>query len=107
MTNNIFFKVANVRNLNVFLSDPWNKLLVHCTEFTLKNVAVDFNKALGAILKVLVFSPSGPGLAIRILCGDEPYQGNDYAETNIILGQIVDFVTAVKKVCEWRFVPVE
>ncbi|KAM7439597.1 hypothetical protein ABFA07_011051 [Porites harrisoni] len=39
----------------------------------------------------------GPGLAIRILCGDEPYQGNDYAETNIILGQIVDFVTAVKK----------
>jgi len=51
-------------------------------------------------LKVLFLSPSGPGLAIRILCGDEPYQGNDYAETNIILGQIVDFVTAVKKVCE-------
>ena len=40
----------------------------------------------------------GPGLAIRIICGDEPYQGMDFAETNIILGQIVDFVTAVKKV---------
>lgn len=41
---------------------------------------------------------TGPGLAIRIICGDEPYQGSDFAETNIILGQIVDFVTAVKKV---------
>ena len=41
---------------------------------------------------------TGPGLAIRILCGDVPYQGSDFAETNIILGQIVDFVTAVKKV---------
>jgi len=39
----------------------------------------------------------GPGLAIRIICGDEPYQGNDFAETNIILGQIVDFATAKKK----------
>ena len=41
---------------------------------------------------------SGPGLAIRIICGDEPYQGSDFAETNIVLGQIVDFVTAIKKV---------
>lgn len=39
----------------------------------------------------------GPGLAIRIICGDEPYQGSDFAETNIVLGQIVDFVTAIKK----------
>ena len=43
---------------------------------------------------------TGPGLAIRIICGDEPYQGSDFAETNIILGQIVDFVTAVKKVSD-------
>ena len=48
---------------------------------------------------VFVVSPTGPGLAIRIICGDEPYQGSDFAETNIILGQIVDFVTAIKKVC--------
>lgn len=48
--------------------------------------------------QVFFFSPSGPGLAIRIICGDEPYQGSDFAETNIILGQIVDFVTAIKKV---------
>ena len=47
---------------------------------------------------VLIVSPAGPGLAIRIICGDEPYQGSDFAETNIILGQIVDFVTAIKKV---------
>lgn len=46
----------------------------------------------------LFWPPTGPGLAIRIICGDEPYQGSDFAETNIILGQIVDFVTAVKKV---------
>ena len=45
-----------------------------------------------------VVSLTGPGLAIRIICGDEPYQGNDFAETNIILGQIVDFATAKKKV---------
>lgn len=44
----------------------------------------------------------GPGLAIRIICGDEPYQGSDFAETNIILGQIVDFVTAIKKVSRLR-----
>ena len=48
---------------------------------------------------VCIVSPTGPGLAIRIICGDEPYQGSDFAETNIILGQIVDFVTAIKKVC--------
>lgn len=46
----------------------------------------------------LFFFSLGPGLAIRIICGEEPYQGMDFAETNIILGQIVDFVTAIKKV---------
>ncbi|XP_031552012.1 GMP synthase [glutamine-hydrolyzing]-like [Actinia tenebrosa] len=39
----------------------------------------------------------GPGLAIRVICGEEPYQGNDFAETNIVLGQIVDFAAAVLK----------
>ncbi|EDO34799.1 predicted protein [Nematostella vectensis] len=39
----------------------------------------------------------GPGLAIRILCGEEPYQENDFADTNIILGQIVDYAAAVVK----------
>ena len=47
---------------------------------------------------MLIYFYSGPGLAIRIICGDEPYQGSEFAETNIILGQIVDFVTAIKKV---------
>lgn len=39
----------------------------------------------------------GPGLAIRVICGDEIYQGNDAGDTNIILGQIVDFAAAVRK----------
>lgn len=47
---------------------------------------------------MIIYFYSGPGLAIRIICGDEPYQGSEFAETNIILGQIVDFVTAIKKV---------
>lgn len=40
----------------------------------------------------------GPGLAIRVICGEEPYQGNDFAETNIILGQIVDYDASLSKV---------
>ncbi|XP_020900922.1 GMP synthase [glutamine-hydrolyzing] [Exaiptasia diaphana] len=39
----------------------------------------------------------GPGLAIRVLCGEDAYQGNDFAETNIILGQIVDYDASLSK----------
>lgn len=39
----------------------------------------------------------GPGLAIRVICADEPYMEKDFAETGIILRIIVDFANAVKK----------
>eukprot|EP00112_Aurelia_sp_Birch-Aquarium-sp1_P017724 Seg414.2 transcript_id=Seg414.2/GoldUCD/mRNA.D3Y31 product="GMP synthase" protein_id=Seg414.2/GoldUCD/D3Y31 len=39
----------------------------------------------------------GPGLAIRILCADEPFIGHDFAETNTKLGFIVDYSNAMKK----------
>eukprot|EP00795_Rhopilema_esculentum_P006678 gene6678-12235_t len=39
----------------------------------------------------------GPGLAIRILCADEPFICNDFAETNTKLGFIVDYSNAVNK----------
>jgi len=38
----------------------------------------------------------GPGLAIRVLCADEPFICNDFAETNTKLGFIVDYSNAIK-----------
>lgn len=40
----------------------------------------------------------GPGLAIRILCSDEPYIERDYAETGILLKIMTDYANAIKKV---------
>ena len=45
-------------------------------------------------------SPVGPGLAIRVICADEPYICKDFAETNNILKIITDFSAMVKKVRE-------
>lgn len=42
--------------------------------------------------------PPGPGLAIRVICADEPYVCKDFAETNNILKIITDFSASVKKV---------
>uniref|UniRef100_A0AAZ3P7I9 GMP synthase [glutamine-hydrolyzing] n=1 Tax=Oncorhynchus tshawytscha TaxID=74940 RepID=A0AAZ3P7I9_ONCTS len=39
----------------------------------------------------------GPGLAIRVICADEPYICKDFAETNNILKIITDFSAMVKK----------
>ena len=41
---------------------------------------------------------AGPGLAIRVICAEEPYMERDFAETGIILRIIADFSNAVKKV---------
>ena len=41
---------------------------------------------------------SGPGLAIRVICAEEPYMGRDFAETNVILRILVDFARAANKV---------
>jgi len=40
----------------------------------------------------------GPGLAIRVICAEEPYMEKDFAETGIMLRIIVDFANAIKKV---------
>ena len=40
----------------------------------------------------------GPGLAIRIICAEEPYIEKDFAETSLILKLIVDFANSVQKV---------
>ncbi|GCC22752.1 GMP synthase [glutamine-hydrolyzing] isoform X1 [Chiloscyllium punctatum] len=39
----------------------------------------------------------GPGLAIRIICADEPFICKDFAETNNILKIVADFSASVKK----------
>ncbi|KAK6174661.1 hypothetical protein SNE40_017896 [Patella caerulea] len=38
----------------------------------------------------------GPGLAIRVICADEPYIGKDFTETSILLKLIVDFSNSSK-----------
>ncbi len=40
----------------------------------------------------------GPGLAIRVLCAEEPYMDKDFAETGIILKLLADYSSAIKKV---------
>ncbi|KAG0722284.1 GMP synthase [glutamine-hydrolyzing] [Chionoecetes opilio] len=39
----------------------------------------------------------GPGLAIRVLCADEPYMERDFSETQVILKVIVDYAASVQK----------
>jgi len=39
----------------------------------------------------------GPGLAIRVICADEPYMGKDFNETASLLKLVVDFGNAVKR----------
>ena len=40
----------------------------------------------------------GPGLAIRILCADEPYMERDYPDTVLILKFITDYANALSTV---------
>ena len=37
------------------------------------------------------------GLAIRVICADEPYMGKEFNETASLLKLVVDFGNAVKK----------
>lgn len=41
----------------------------------------------------------GPGLAVRILCADEPYMEKDYSETSVLLKVIVSYATSLQRVC--------
>lgn len=47
----------------------------------------------------------GPGLAIRVLCADEPFIEKDYSETQVIVKIIVDYQQMLKKVCLIFFSP--
>ena len=38
----------------------------------------------------------GPGLAIRVICGDQPFVCKDFGETVVLLRFIVDYVNALK-----------
>ncbi|XP_076087191.1 GMP synthase [glutamine-hydrolyzing]-like isoform X1 [Mytilus galloprovincialis] len=38
----------------------------------------------------------GPGLAIRVICGDHPYMCKDFGETSVLLRFIVDYENALK-----------
>ncbi|KAK8379829.1 hypothetical protein O3P69_019663 [Scylla paramamosain] len=39
----------------------------------------------------------GPGLAIRVLCADEPFMERDFSETQVILKVVVDYAASVQK----------
>lgn len=53
--------------------------------------------------EMCVMCVAGPGLAIRVICADEPYICKDFAETNNILKIITDFSASIKKVCVRKF----
>lgn len=40
----------------------------------------------------------GPGLAIRVICGELPYNKDDYADTKVILTTIVNYSQSLSKV---------
>lgn len=40
----------------------------------------------------------GPGLAIRVICAQEPYIESDFGETQVLLRLIVEFNQIIKKV---------
>ncbi|XP_045107966.1 GMP synthase [glutamine-hydrolyzing]-like [Portunus trituberculatus] len=39
----------------------------------------------------------GPGLAIRVVCADEPFMERDFSETQVILKVVVDYAASVQK----------
>ncbi|KAH8041872.1 hypothetical protein HPB51_019253 [Rhipicephalus microplus] len=39
----------------------------------------------------------GPGLAVRVLCGDEPYMEKDFSETSVLVKIIIDYSNSLKK----------
>lgn len=50
----------------------------------------------------------GPGLAIRVICGDLPYHKDDYGDTKLILTTIVNYSRALSTVSSLfyiRFLP--
>lgn len=49
----------------------------------------------------------GPGLAIRILCGEEPFIDKDFSETQVVVKIVVEYNDMVLKVyfmCVYIFI---
>lgn len=40
----------------------------------------------------------GPGLAVRVLCGEEAYVEKDFSETQVLVKIIIEFDNMTKKV---------
>jgi len=40
----------------------------------------------------------GPGLAIRVICAEEPFIERDFSETSVLVKVIVNYNNALKKV---------
>lgn len=40
----------------------------------------------------------GPGLAVRIICADEPYMEKDFSETSVLLKVIVNYSSSLQRV---------
>lgn len=46
----------------------------------------------------------GPGLAIRILCGEDPFIDKDFSETQVVVKIVVEYNDMVLKVFVYKFV---
>lgn len=40
----------------------------------------------------------GPGLAVRVICAEEPYMEKDFSETSVLVKVIVNYANAIQKV---------
>lgn len=40
----------------------------------------------------------GPGLAVRVICADEPYMEKDFSETSVLVKVILNYANAIQKV---------
>lgn len=71
----------------------------HLTHLPLPSQVRQIGRDLGLLDEFVQRHPfPGPGLAIRVLCAEEPYMERDFSETQVILKVIVDYAASVLKV---------